>query len=357
MLNSLYSKEVKILLCLILPIMLVCGIIQYASFSARFNEKRGWHWDWGFPTVDDFEQAREIADEIRFYYSQGVWPFYEYDWEGNLIDFGEAQKIAIDINEYEHVHNEPGSAEYMQYGAINYVYSGEVGLLINIFQVQNMHSENNTEPEWCVYYGFNRWLFITEAPTLPDLLSETINTPLIFSTIILLLIMSIVLIERDYRPNASVLTLLRLPRLRERYLLSKLIWPTALSFLFWGLQLLVAVFQRARYLSVVEDYVRPVGQPIWKFDYYRILYPFVEPIWFPATISALCMIPAVIVTMLFIIKGGMKSRVYAILPVIGVVATILTINRTAQLWWIMPVLLVAVYLNSKMLVNKGQIVR
>jgi len=35
----------------------------------------------------------------------------------------------------------------------------------------------------------------------------------------------------------------------------------------------------------------------------------------------------------------------------------LVVNRVSNMWWVMPVLLVAVYFNSRMLVNKGQIVR
>ena len=352
-----YNREIKILLLLILSIMLICAIIQYADFSVRFNEKRVGRWSRGIVEVDDLEQALQAADGIRFRYSLGFRPDPPDIGEVDHNDYGEAQQTPIDIDEYEQLQDAVGGDWHTISVSSIYVYSGEDGLYINIYQVPNRENEYSAEPIWRVDYRYDAWRFLREAPTLPDLLSETINAPLLISMIILLPVMSIILIERDYSPSESVLTLLRLPRTRERYLLSKLIWPTALTFLFWGLQFLVAVIQRARYFSIVQAYARPVGQPIWKFDYYRILYPFIEPIWFPATISALCVIPAVIVTIIFIVKGGMKSRVYAVLPVVGFVAAILTINRVSQLWWIMPVLLAAVYLNGKMLINKGQIVR
>jgi len=276
-----------------MPILIICAIIQYASFSAQMQEETKWRVASTEETADNYEQALEISADIE-------------------KRFGEA--------------------------------------LVSIYTRYDDH-----ELKWIIEGQIDRWF--SSPPTLNDLLSRTTNSPLIISTIVLLLIMIIILIEQDYRPNMSVLTLLRLPRPRSRYVLSKLISPSALMFLFWGLQYLVAILQTAQYFSTVTETVRPAGQSPWTFDFYRMLYPVVEPIWFPATICALCILPLVFVTMVFIAKGGMKSWIYSFLSIIGTVAVVLVFNRISNMWWLMPVLLIAVWLNCRTLINKGQIVQ
>ena len=290
--ERLNSKNIRLLLCC-MPILIICAIIQYASFSVKMQEEIIWRFGSTEETADNYEQALEISADIE-------------------KRFGEA--------------------------------------LVSIYTRYDDH-----ELKWIIEGQIDRWF--SSPPTLNDLLSRTTNSPLIISTIVLLLIMIIILIEQDYRPNMSVLTLLRLPRPRSRYVLSKLISPSALMFLFWGLQYLVAILQTAQYFSTVTETVRPAGQSPWTFGFYRMLFPFVEPIWFPAIICALCILPMVFVTIVFIAKGGMKSWIYGILSIIGTVAAVLVVNRISNMWWLMPVLLIAVWLNCRTLINKGQIVQ
>jgi len=221
--------------------------------------------------------------------------------------------------------------------------------------IKNDAPENSPGSLWIVEYKIDTWEY--DPPVLTALLSSTTNVPLVISTMILLFFMIVLLIERDYRPNKSVLTILRLPRPRSRYLLSRLISPVALMFLFWGSQYLVIILQTASYLSAVPEALRPADVSPWAFDYYRILYPLIEPIWFPAMVCVLFMIPLVIMTFVLLAKGGMKSWFFGFLPVAGAVAILMTVNRVSNMWWVMPVLLITVYVNSGILLNKGQIVQ
>ena len=197
----------------------------------------------------------------------------------------------------------------------------------------------------------------TDPPILTNLLSQISNIPILISMLLLLPILILAPIERDYRPNKSVLTFLRIPQSRSRYLLAKLINPVVLVFLFWTSQFCVALAQTAMYFHTVPESVRPAGASPWVFDYYRILFPVVEPIWFPATICALCLVPLIIVTFVFLVKGGMKGWIYGVLPLAGAIAVVLTVCRVSNMWWITPILLIAVYLNGRTLVNNGQIVQ
>jgi len=227
---------------------------------------------------------------------------------------------------------------------------GELRVQTNIRRLALYNNEFNCVIE----YKIDSW--VDQPPQLIDLLSVTINAPLASSAVILTLFLVAFLIERDYKPTRSVLTLLRMPQPRCRYLHSKLISPAILMLLFWGLQLSVAVCQRTYFLSVVPEALRTGSISPWLFDFYRILYPVYDPVWFPATVCALCMIPLSIISFVFITKGGLKSWVYGLLPVTGVAAVILTVNRVSNMWWITPVILAAVYINSIELLNKGQIV-
>lgn len=289
--KSQLKEHIKLLLrCL--PILIVCAVIQFASFSGWIQKEiENRYYVMVYDDIDTYEQAEQIKAYIIEIYGERL-------------------------------------AE---------------------FEVRE-----DTYHRLLAEYKIDQWF--NNPPILTNLLSLTTNTPLIISTIILLVILIIMLVERDYRPNKSVLTILRLPRSRSRYILEKLVSPAALMFLFWGIQYLVAILQTNHYFAVVPEALRPSNQSPWTFDYYRTLYPVTEPIWFLATACALCMIPLAIVTIVFIAKGGMKSWVYGILPAVGAVAVVLVINRIPNMWWIMPVLLISVYLNCKMLFNKGQIV-
>jgi len=225
----------------------------------------------------------------------------------------------------------------------------------NELEINNDTRENSPGSRWIVMYKIDSWEY--DPPVLTALLSSTTNVPLVISTMILLVFMIVLLIERDYRPNKSVLTILRLPRLRSRYLLSRLISPVALMFLFWGSQYLVIILQTVSYLNAVPEALRPADISPWAFDYYRILYPLIEPIWFPAMVCALCIIPLVIMTFVLLAKGGMKSWFFGFLPVAGAAAILMTVNRVSNMWWVMPVLLITVYFNGGILLNKGQIVQ
>ena len=208
---------------------------------------------------------------------------------------------------------------------------------------------------WMVECKTDDWIRVENRPVLTDLLSQTVNTPLIISTFIILIILIIALIKRDYRPTKSICTLLRLPHPRSYYLLAKLFEPMALVILFWATQCCVALIQAGYYNYAVPKTFRLSDSSLWVFDYYRILYPFIEPIWFPATVSMLCMIPLVIVTFILIARGGFINIIYGILPVIGTASIVLVITRISNMWWIMPILLIAVYYNCVAFLNKGQI--
>ena len=203
-------------------------------------------------------------------------------------------------------------------------------------------------------YDIDRWH--TSPPVLTELLSHTTNMSLIISSFIILTFLTIMLIEQDYRPNKSIYTLLRLPRPRSRYLLEKLAVPTMFAFIFWGLQFWVVRAQANQYLKAVPEALRPDSSSPWVFNYYRILYPVTEPVWFPAMTCVMCMIPLMIVTAVFAMKGGMRNLIYGILPAAGIAAVVMTINRVPNMWWITPVLLGLLYINGVTLINRGKII-
>lgn len=233
---------------------------------------------------------------------------------------------------------------------------GESVVQNDVYYIEDAYFAYNDEPaHWIFKYKIDYW--IKNPPQLIDLLARTINIPLILSLALLLPILIVGLVERDYNPNKSILTILRLPRPRSRYLLAKLIPPTILMFLFWGIQYSVILLQTICYFSAVPEAVRPDSQSPWAFDYYRILYPVTQPIWFPAIICALCMAPLIIITITLVVKGGLKSWIYLILPAVSVFGIVLMVNRVSYMWWAMPILLMAIYINGKILLNKGQIVQ
>jgi len=243
------------------------------------------------------------------------------------------------------------------YEEINQLYAScksNVGLIeIHLTDTKDLESEYPSPYRWIITQKLD--MFIQKPPLLNDLLSRSIYPPLVVSTLILLLVIVIIQLEQDYRPNQSILTIMRLPHPRSHYLWTKLISPLMLMFLSWGMQYLVIILQELRYRTAFPKELIPSNQSPWTFDFYRILFPLVELIWFPATICALIMVPLIILTFVFIINGGFKSRIYIILPVLGVVAIILAINRIPNMWWILPVLLIGIYLNCMALLDKGQI--
>ena len=300
MIRNLFKKYLKPLILLILPLLFICALIQCVIFSAYMK--------------------REI--DVRYNVVSNV----------SYKSYNEAE----------------AHLKYIQ------KYYGKKVAEVHIYAMDG-YSEG--VPTILYYASYTLDLWVDNPPTLTYLLSKTTYLPLIIGTVMLLITIIIVSIERDYRPNKSVVTLLRLPRPRSRYLLSKLVIPIILMFLFWGAQSAVTGIQTREYFNSVPKAVRPISSSPWLFDYYRILFPVVEPIWFFATICALCMIPITIVTIVFIAKGGMKSWIYIVLPVIGIAAVVLLICRIANTWWLCPILLAAEYLNCRMLIYKGQIVQ
>jgi len=303
MYQSLFAKQEKALLVLCLSILLFCALIQYGSFSGLMLKETG---------------KRYISSR-----NSVVYTYYEAEqYKANIIDAYGEEVVQIEISD-----SEIGST-----------------------------ASSGSQRRWIVRYTIDTW--VRDPPILADLLSETTNAPLAAGTAMLLLFAIVFFVERDYRPNKSILTLLRLPRPRSRYLLGRLMIPTSLCFFFWSIQFLVIIAQNGRYLSALpETTLRSAGMLPWVFDYYRILYPVTEPIWFPATVCVFGMIPLAVMTLVLIAKGGMKSWIYGLVPAIGGAAAVLTFGRVSHLWWIAPVLLIAVYGNSVMLLNKGQIVQ
>lgn len=236
---------------------------------------------------------------------------------------------------------------------INEIY-GEKLAEINIDNVSYYLNDKLTDG-WKVTYKIDLWF--DNPPVLTDLLSRTTHIPLVIGTIIFLSIIIIISINKDYRPINSVITILRLPRPRSRYVLSKLVIPVIIIMFFWLTQFVVVKIQEGYYLSCVPAMLRPSNSSPWAYDYYHMLYPVFEPIWFLATICVLCMIPLIIVTAVLISKGRLKNWVYWIFPLIGIVAIVIFINHVWNMWWVLPVLLIAIYVNCRVFINKGQIVR
>ena len=305
---SLFKKHLKLLL-LSLTILFLCALIQYATFSGLMKNCVDYryyvaHWEYS----DTFKEVILMISipDINV-------PNFSYDWY-KIYDRYKIYDWYKVIDTWE-----------------------EIPLWVTEAQT-NIVVEQRT-------------------PILTDLLSKTLYTPLVVCVLILFPILIMAPIERDYMPNKSILTFLRIPKPRSRYLMEKLFIPLVFVFLFWSVQFGVAVAQTAMYFYTVPEAVRPVGVSPWAFDYYRTLFPVVEPIWFPATICALCLIPLVIVTFVFIAKGGMKSWLYGILPLLGAITVVFTVYRVSNMWWITPIILISVYLNGRMLLNRGQIVQ
>ena len=298
---GLSKKNIRIILVCLL-VFIVCAVVQYASFHNQMQSAQGRSFRYSWIVDSDFnaEAAEQIIDTVKKEYGEAV-----VEVVGPRAASATTLRVRIKID----------------------------------------HWVNGSNPEY------------RPPPELNELLSETIQAPLLIITAVLLPVLAIIPIERDYRPNKSILTLLRLPRDRSRYLMSKLVYPSVLIFIFWGSQFLVASLQSNHYFNTVPHGSIKAGTSAWAFDYYRMLYPVLKPIWFPAVICALVMIPLVLATMTFIAKGGMKSWQYAILPCLGVAAIVLVFNRIFLFWLIMPVLLAATFYNSITLMKKGQIVQ
>ncbi|MDD6032532.1 MAG: hypothetical protein PUC47_03455 [Oscillospiraceae bacterium] len=158
----------------------------------------------------------------------------------------------------------------------------------------------------CTPEGKMEWVLSGDpAQPLPELLNGCGFLPLLTLSLVLLTLFMLPVFLSDTRDGNSLYTQMRLPFSRLHYYGERLLLPAAALLLCWLEQLVVSLFCRGLYLTLVPETALPAGadRSLRQSALFLQWYPLEHPAALAAALSMLLLLPAALTLIVLAARG------------------------------------------------------